>query len=320
MDVDPTNLDYLKGVCHTDEMECVEVGFGGRILKAKSLAGTTVAVKVFTCNDKMSCQEYRWRCFNEFSIMRKCKQFTKDVCDAYDLLRLNESSSDLCMVMSYCENYEVLKLLASARKSRVPISSLQKKLLFFDMVKAIECLHKHDVVHRDVKPENFLIDKNGMLKLTDFGFAIDLSTEYSQEQDFILAGTRSFKPPEVFENNMKRRNLKKIDSWSLGVCYYVIQLMCHPWQEADAKVNTLYRKYCTSYGNKTKFFDQFDIECRNLCVQLLNPDPESRMAVTDIPSTPWFTDLSYDFYQRRSLISSNGGKNVEILDLCKRCL
>lgn len=321
MDVDPANLPFLKETCHTDEMECLEVGFGGKVLKTRSLSGTVVAVKVFTFTGQHDKQEYQWRCVNEFSIMQRCKQFTKEVCDVHNLVRQNETSPQLCMVMSFCDNHEVLKLLASARKLRVPISSMQKKLLFFDMVKVIECLHKHEVVHRDVKPENFLIDKNGLLKLTDFGFAVDLSKEYSQDEDFILAGTRSFKPPEVFDKAVKRKNIKKIDSWSLGVCYYVIQLMCHPWQEADAKVNTLYRKYCASYSNKsTKFFDKFEIECRNLCVRLLDPNPESRMAVTDIPTTPWFTDLSYDYYQRRSQISMNGGRNMEILDLCKRCL
>ena len=52
---------------------------------------------------------------------------------------------------------------------------LQKlKEIAYQMLRALEFLHSHDIIHRDVKPENLLIRSNGLLKVCDFGFARSL--------------------------------------------------------------------------------------------------------------------------------------------------
>jgi serine/threonine protein kinase len=73
------------------------------------------------------------------------------------------------------------------------------------------------VVHRDIKPDNLLIDKQDNLHIADFGVSqiIDQSEEIAGS-----AGTKAFLPPEAYE--AKNYNGKAADIWAAGVCFYFL--------------------------------------------------------------------------------------------------
>ena len=77
----------------------------------------------------------------------------------------------------------------------------------------IEYLHDLDIVYRDLKPENLMIDKDGNIKLIDFGFAKKLN-----QRTYSNVGTLEFKAPEI----LCRSNGygKMVDIWALGVLLY----------------------------------------------------------------------------------------------------
>ncbi|KAL3915700.1 MAG: hypothetical protein SGPRY_007118, partial [Prymnesium sp.] len=77
---------------------------------------------------------------------------------------------------------------------------------------AFEHLHQRRIAHRDLKPENLLFDKNGTLKLVDFGFA-----KVIDDRSFSLCGTPEYLAPEIVSN--KGHN-KAVDWWTLGVLTY----------------------------------------------------------------------------------------------------
>ena len=77
-----------------------------------------------------------------------------------------------------------------------------------EMVCALDYLHTQNVVYRDLKPENLLLDRDGHLKMTDFGFAKKLT-----DRTWTLCGTPEYLAPEIIQS--KGHN-KAVDWWALG--------------------------------------------------------------------------------------------------------
>lgn len=81
---------------------------------------------------------------------------------------------------------------------------------------AIQYLHQRNVVYRDLKPENLLIDKNGHIKITDFGFAKQLD---QSNRTLTLCGTPEYLAPEIIKG-AKVGYGKSVDWWALGILIF----------------------------------------------------------------------------------------------------
>ena len=81
---------------------------------------------------------------------------------------------------------------------------------------AIEYLHKHNIIYRDLKPENVLIDSKGYIRIADFGLSkITVPDEIMMES----CGTPAYVAPEVL---LKKGYKKEIDMWSAGIIFYTL--------------------------------------------------------------------------------------------------
>ncbi|CAG0897576.1 unnamed protein product [Cyprideis torosa] len=77
-----------------------------------------------------------------------------------------------------------------------------------EIVSVLNYLHSLNIVYRDLKPENLLLDAEGHLKITDFGFAKHLT-----DRTYTLCGTPEYLAPEIVQS--KGHN-KAVDWWALG--------------------------------------------------------------------------------------------------------
>ncbi len=132
------------------------------------------------------------------------------------LLEVVKESGKFILIQEYVEGPTLQQLLEKT------ISPLDKEAYFLQLVSVVSYAHKHKILHRDIKPENIIINKNGQLKLLDFGIARNLSW---QAPDKSSAGTVNFMPPEQFEG----KSCLASDVWALGVILYIFATNAVPY-------------------------------------------------------------------------------------------
>jgi len=146
---------------------------------------------------------------------------------------LIESKQKFYIVFEYMGGGTLTSLLESAPQKRLPLSQARK--MFLSLLSGLEHLREHRVLHRDLKPDNLLLDEDGELKIGDFGVAEIISTDASKVRDQTSSGIGSpaFQAPELIASptqqpappKKSKRNITdlifKSDVWSAGIILYV---------------------------------------------------------------------------------------------------
>ncbi|KAM3968002.1 cAMP-dependent protein kinase catalytic subunit alpha [Aphomia sociella] len=153
------------------------------------------------------------------------------------------------------------------------------------VVLALEYLHHCCVIHRDVKPENILINDSGYIKLADFGFS-----KIVKSRTWTLCGTPEYLAPEII---MSKGYSYAVDWWSLGVLIYEMSAGYPPFYSPDT--TKLYEKILTGHF---KTPDTMTPYCKSLVKQLLEVEPTKRFGclkagVFDIKSHIWFREINW---------------------------
>ena len=132
----------------------------------------------------------------------------------------------LYLIMEFLPGGDYMNLLIKKDK----LTEEEAKFYIAEIILAIESIHKMDCIHRDIKPDNILIDKDGHIKLSDFGLAKVSdslfnpnsnkkrdSSKLTHKKTVSCVGTAYYVAPEVF---LKKGYGKEIDWWSVGVIFF----------------------------------------------------------------------------------------------------
>lgn len=121
------------------------------------------------------------------------------------------SNDTPCIIMEYVEGESLDRYMH--RKGKLVNSDAEN--IIRQIASALAYLHKKDIIHRDIKPQNFKIEADGKVTMLDFGIAKAKYTPRLTQQGFAV-GTTEYMSPEQFQQQVE----KKSDIWSLGVLAY----------------------------------------------------------------------------------------------------
>ncbi|KAK2733432.1 camp-dependent protein kinase catalytic subunit [Myotisia sp. PD_48] len=200
-----------------------------------------------------------------------------------------QDAKNLYMVMDFAEGGELFSLLRKSQRFPNPVA----KFYAAEVTLALEYLHSRNIVYRDLKPENLLLDKNGHLKITDFGFAKEVT-----DITWTLCGTPDYLAPEVVA--LKGYN-KSVDWWSLGIL--IFEMLCGFTPFYDNGPMKIYENILKCRLRYPQFLVA---DAQDLLSRLITPDLTKRLGnlhggSEDVKNHPWFAEVTWDLLAQRRI-------------------
>uniref|UniRef100_A0AAQ5Z7Q4 non-specific serine/threonine protein kinase n=1 Tax=Amphiprion ocellaris TaxID=80972 RepID=A0AAQ5Z7Q4_AMPOC len=174
-----------------------------------------------------------------------------------------QTKDRLCFVMEYVNGGELFFHLSRERV----FSEDRTRFYGAEIVSALDYLHSAKIVYRDLKLENLMLDKDGHIKITDFGLCKEGITDTATMKTF--CGTPEYLAPEVLEDNDYGR---AVDWWGLGVVTY--EMMCGrlPFYNQDHE-----KLFELILMEEIKFPRTLSADAKSLLSGLLIKDPNKRL-------------------------------------------
>ena len=155
------------------------------------------------------------------------------------------------------------------------------------ILNGIAYAHKNDVIHRDIKPHNILINKDGNIKITDFGIAVALS-QNSITQTNSLLGSVQYISPEQARGNVVT---KQSDIYSLGIVLYELLTGTVPF-EGESAVSIALKHFQTPIPSLREFDSRLPQPLENVVLKATAKEPRHRYATVDEMKEDLLTALS----------------------------
>jgi serine/threonine protein kinase len=200
------------------------------------------------------------------------------------LFQILETPDNYALVMEYAENGNLYDYIR--QHGRMPED--QARRYFAQLISVLEYLHKDiRVAHRDLKPQNILLDRHNHIRLIDFGLS-NVFTEQSP-QFHSKCGSPAYLAPEVVKGQSYTANA---DLWSAGAVLFTLVAGVPPFE--DEQVPQLLQKVVFTDPLYPAFFTPPLV---NLLQKMMCKEPERRVTLDMIKNHPWFSLAEYAVLQ-----------------------
>lgn len=273
--------------------------------------------------------DYKVKVKNEFKIGQYLNH--ENLIHTIELIKENGSKlladSEYYIIMEYCP-FDFFNLVMSGLMSQEEVCCYFKQI-----TNGVAHLHENGIAHRDLKLDNCVVNQEGILKLIDFGSAVQFRKEKTPnkpvaEEDDInenyrllrargVVGSDPYLSPEVFEPSNFGYDPRTADIWSIAVIFCCMILKRFPWKIPKAS-DPSYRSFANIDENNNKLSEQmnenFDnlkisnnkhpkgpdrllrllpTESRSLIKNMLEIDPKKRYLIDDVLNNLFFQSIEY---------------------------
>eukprot|EP00511_Aplanochytrium_stocchinoi_P009212 CAMPEP_0204864738 /NCGR_PEP_ID=MMETSP1348-20121228/4276_1 /ASSEMBLY_ACC=CAM_ASM_000700 /TAXON_ID=215587 /ORGANISM="Aplanochytrium stocchinoi, Strain GSBS06" /LENGTH=693 /DNA_ID=CAMNT_0052015455 /DNA_START=90 /DNA_END=2171 /DNA_ORIENTATION=+ len=277
---DMLNKDYNTRVVHSSgNMETMKF----ENLETLLLLGTGTYGKVFLVTHKVTGGTYALKCMEKSRIIKleqqehvkNEKRILTEIKHPFvvDLVQTFVGPNYVYALLEAVLGGELFSLMREAGRFKL------KPALFYiaQLVLVLKHLHSHNIVYRDLKPENLMLSAKGYLKMTDFGLAKQLNVHAGETKTYTLCGTPCYAAPEIY--NLSGHG-PPVDWWALGVLTHEILSGITPFTgDAESIFATMYA-YGRAYPN-IKLPAGLNGHSGDFVLRLLHPNPNKRLGGRD---------------------------------------
>lgn len=241
--------------------------FGKVNLGLHIMSGRLVAVKSFN-KTKLSSENANRKILQEVNLMKNLRH--NSIVKIFEMI---DTQKYLVIVMEYICGGDLLSFV----RKRTKLNEITAKFIFKQIIEALQYIHTQNIVHRDIKLDNILIDLNNNIKICDFGVGKQLK---KAEVMYDQCGTPAYIAPEILIN--KGYEGFGVDIWSAGVVLYTMLSGKVPFKAN--KMSDLHKIIIS--GNFTPV-ENISEEASDIINGILEVNPKKRLNIQQILSHPW---------------------------------
>jgi polo-like kinase 1 len=192
-----------------------------------------------------------------------------------------EDEEYVYIMLELCTNQSLNDLM----RRRKRLVELEVQCYLFQVLAALQYMHSHRVIHRDIKLGNIFLSDKMEIKMGDLGLAAKL--EFEGERKRTICGTPNYIAPEILEG--RNGHSYEVDIWSFGILMYTMLIGKPPFETNDVKAT-----YKRIKMNAYAFPENVNIsdEAKDLISRILVTEPEERLGLDAIKTHAFFTKNS----------------------------
>ncbi|XP_076867028.1 mitogen-activated protein kinase kinase kinase 4 isoform X2 [Brachyhypopomus gauderio] len=187
---------------------------------------------------------------------------------------------EMYIFMEYCDEGTLEEV------SRLGLQEHVIRLYCKQSTTAINVLHEHGIVHRDIKGANIFLTSSGLIKLGDFGCSVKLknNTHTMPGEVNSTLGTAAYMAPEVITRAKGEGHGRAADIWSLGCVLIEMVTGKRPWHEYEHNFQIMYK---VGMGHKPPIPEKLSTEGKDFLTHCLESDPKRRWTASALLDHPF---------------------------------
>eukprot|EP00123_Amoebidium_parasiticum_P011882 comp20963_c0_seq1/m.28050 comp20963_c0_seq1/g.28050 ORF comp20963_c0_seq1/g.28050 comp20963_c0_seq1/m.28050 type:complete len:362 (-) comp20963_c0_seq1:354-1439(-) len=249
-----------------------------RVRKLNTGGSATVFEAVDMCTGRLvavkrvrATEELELRLRKEFEIQQECAH--PNIVAALDFIK---GHRHVYLVQELMTGGDLYEHIAAGKE----MSELKAIAIIRAVLSALAYLHAREIVHGDIKVENVMLNANGEVKITDFGFAC---TTYAKHETTM--GTKEYMSPEMLQYGRGNIDLKAADIWAAGILLFTLLsvkgvVYQFPWARADVS-DTSFKAYRDGSRIIRPPWRRFPAATQLLLENMLCLDPERRWSAAE---------------------------------------